>query len=563
MSDEGKKYLKIAAGVLIVLVVLAVAACLGWPAYRHFKERRNEAQAQDFFAKGDYRNALLCARVALLLNSNNVPACRVMAELNDSVHSPATLDWRRRVAELSPAISNKLDLASAGLRYENPPFPLTTQILGELSSSAGKLPDFHVLSAELDLSLHRMAAAENQFETACELEPTNQLFQLNLAVIRLDSTNAAAVVDAARAKLKEFSNDPNLGPAALRSLVADRLMHDDVTNALDFSTQLLAGARAGLADRLQHLGILQRLKSPGLLPQLKSVQQSSTNVADVAQVALWMTVNGLSADTILWLTNLPSSLQTQPLVRRAMVNCFLAQTNWPALRDFAAKGDWGEIEFLRFAFLSRACSELGQSTIAQSNWQAAVTEAGEKPGSLNALLQLAGRWGMTQEQDDLLWIMVRKFPRERRASEELAGRYFAAGDTAKLNRLYSLLLAAFPNDDAVENNYAATSLLLKTNLPAAFKLAQDLFARFPGNPDVVSTYAYALHLQGRTRDGAAAMKKLKSESLKKPSTALYYGVLLSALGENEKAAPLLATAATGKQLLPEEKQLLAQAGKTE
>jgi predicted Zn-dependent protease len=562
VSDEGKKYLKIAAGAFIVLVVLTIAACLGWPAYRHFKERRNAAQAQDFFAKGDYRNALLCARVALLINSNNVPACRVMAELNDSVHSPAALDWRRRVAELSPAISNQLDLASAGLRYENPPFPLTTQILGELSSSAGKLPDFHVLSAELDLSLRRMTAAENEFEMASELEPTNQLFHLNLAVIRLGSTNAATA-DAARAKLKELSNDPRLGPAALRSLAADRLMHNDTTNALNFSTQLLTSAQAGLPDRLQHLGILQRLKNPELLPQLKSVQQSSTNVADVAQVASWMTANGFSADTILWLTNLPATLQTQPPVRLAAVNCFLAQTNWPALRDFTAKGDWGEIEYLRFAFLSHACNELGQSTIAQSNWHAAVAEAGEKPGSLNELLQIAGRWGMTQEQDELLWIIAAKFPHERRAAEELAVRYFAAGDTVKLNQLYSLLLASFPNDDSVKNNFTATSLLLKTNLPTAFKLAQDLFARLPDNPDVVSTYAYALHLQGRTREGAAAMEKLKGESLKKPSTALYYGVLLSALGENEKAAPLLATAAAGKQLLPEEKQLLAQARKAE
>jgi hypothetical protein len=59
------------------------------------------------------------------------------------------------------------------------------------------------------------------------------------------------------------------------------------------------------------------------------------------------------------------------------------------------------------------------------------------------------------------------------------------------------------------------------------------------------------------------LEKLKNESLEKPSTALYYGVLLSALGENEKAARFLALAETDGQLLPEEKQLLAVARKAQ
>jgi hypothetical protein len=68
-----------------------------------------------FFAKGDYRNAWLSVRQALLVNSNNVQACRIMAELEDAVHSPATLDWCRRRAALSPATDNKLLLASVRL----------------------------------------------------------------------------------------------------------------------------------------------------------------------------------------------------------------------------------------------------------------------------------------------------------------------------------------------------------------------------------------------------------------------------------------------------------------
>ena len=112
--------------------------------------------------------------------------------------------------DVIPRLTNKLLLASAALRYQGPPYPLTSQVLEDLSASAANMPDFHIVSAELDLSLHRMAEAETQFEAASQLEPTNRLFQLNLAVIRLVSTNTA-VADAARAKLKQFSTDTNLG----------------------------------------------------------------------------------------------------------------------------------------------------------------------------------------------------------------------------------------------------------------------------------------------------------------------------------------------------------------
>jgi len=88
-----------------------------------------------------------------------------------------------------------------GLRYQGPPYPLTSQVLGDLSASAANVPAYHLVFAELDLSLHRMAEAETEFEAASQLEPTNRLFQLNLAVIRLGLTNTAAADDA-RAKLK-------------------------------------------------------------------------------------------------------------------------------------------------------------------------------------------------------------------------------------------------------------------------------------------------------------------------------------------------------------------------
>jgi len=98
--------------------------------------------------------------------------------------------------------------------------------------------------------------------------------------------------------------------------------------------------------------------------------------------------------------------------------------------------------------------------------------------------------------------------------------------------------------------------LLKTNLTQACLWAAEAYAQAPTNADVVSTYAYALHLRGRDQDGLAALQKLNPSQLAQPSAALYYGLLLSATGKAGEAAPYLQIARTQGQLLPEEKRLL-------
>src|ERR1035438_6403337 len=105
--DDENRFLKfwIIAG---VVMFLALAVFPGRSVYQHLKEKHAVAQAQIFFSKGDYLNAWLSVRQALLVNSNNVQACLIIAKLSDAAHSPATLDALQRVVKLSPAITNKL-----------------------------------------------------------------------------------------------------------------------------------------------------------------------------------------------------------------------------------------------------------------------------------------------------------------------------------------------------------------------------------------------------------------------------------------------------------------------
>ena len=112
-----------------------------------------------------------------------------------------------------------------------------------------------------------------------------------------------------------------------------------------------------------------------------------------------------------------------------------------------------------------------------------------------------------------------------------------------------------PKDFEARNNLAATSLLLKLNVNKAYELAKALYTERPDHAVIASTYAFALHLRGSTREGLAVLQKLKPEALEEPSVALYYGVLLSASGQPAQARKYLDLAQPAK-LLPEEKQLL-------
>jgi Flp pilus assembly protein TadD len=103
-------------------------------------------------------------------------------------------------------------------------------------------------------------------------------------------------------------------------------------------------------------------------------------------------------------------------------------------------------------------------------------------------------------------------------------------------------------------------MLLRLNLSTAHELARETYAQNPEDGIIASTYAYSLHLQGRTKEGLDAFKKLKPETLDQPLVAFYYGLLLSASGQTNQAGKYLSLASKS-ELLPEERNLMAQASK--
>jgi len=173
---------------------------------------------------------------------------------------------------------------------------------------------------------------------------------------------------------------------------------------------------------------------------------------------------------------------------------------------------------------------------------------------------MAQAWGWAGEREELLWVIVQRFPSERWALESLKHLYLATGNSRGLHKLYSTLATVDANDLVAKNNLSALSLLLNLQTARAHELAREVHSRVPTNAVFASTYAYSLHLQGKTKEGLKALEDLPTSQLEIPNIAAYYGVLLAADGETEKAKKYLEIAAR-EQLLPEEKVMIEQARK--
>ncbi|HLH56087.1 MAG TPA: hypothetical protein VKY92_20975 [Verrucomicrobiae bacterium] len=509
--------------------------------------------------KGDLGGASLSARQVLRLDPSNAVACRLMADVCERSRSPALLDWLRRLCDHQPASSNQLRLAACALRLERPPYRVARETLRVLEPALQDRAGFQILSAELDLKSNRLEDARWHFAKAASLDPENPLHKLNIAVLDLQSTNAA-VATAARRSLEELSAGPRLGALALRWLVMDELRRTNLEAAAAISLRLLARPGAQLEDRLRYVAVLQQQHEHArMVQELQNIQaDAGTNLVDLFTVCEWMGQHELANEGLSWLGELsPESLRVQPMPL-AYADLLVSKKDWNALEGFLANQKWGELEFLKIAMLSRAAAGRQEVNVQAARWSVSIRLAGDRLGALDLLLSLAEQWGFSREE--VLWTIARRFPKEERwALDELEQDYLAGRDTRGLNRVSAQRLQSSPSgaDLTNGNNFATTSMLLGINLAKAHSVARELYHRERADPLIASTYAYSLHLQGRTAEALELLRPLEAVLRETPSAAFYYGILLAAAGDT-KAAEFLALIDSNK-LLPEEKQLLSDA----
>jgi hypothetical protein len=213
---------------------------------------------------------------------------------------------------------------------------------------------------------------------------------------------------------------------------------------------------------------------------------------------------------------------------------------------------------MRHAYQARALREQNLTTSSKAQWEQALKLANGQEADLAMLLNLAVQWSWRSEGEDVLWIVVNKYPGEKWALRSLARALFLGGRTRSLMQLFNQETKRAPSDLAAKNNVAMTALLLDEHELKPLKLAREVYLKDPTNALYASTYALALHLQTNNAEALKVLEQLNPQELENPSVSGCYGLVLQSTGHAAKARKYL-DLTSHAVLLPEERQLIEKA----
>jgi tetratricopeptide (TPR) repeat protein len=270
----------------------------------------------------------------------------------------------------------------------------------------------------------------------------------------------------------------------------------------------------------------------------------------------WMNARELGGDALTWMNRLPPEVRNRPATLIAMAECHAAQRNWGGMAAFLREPTWSADNHLRLGMLSLALRNDGKVTEATEEWSKALAVGGGHAETLTQLFRLAVGRGLRVEADETLWTLIHRYPLETWAYQALQNAYQARKDSVGMLRLAELMARQNPDNLLAKNNQAMLSLLLKTNLAQAHRLAEEVYSRAKANGSAVSTYAYSLHLQGKTLEALRLFESMDTATLAQPGVSAYYGLLLASSGDTARAERFLARIRPAT-LLPEEEVLFA------
>ncbi len=502
--------------------------------------------------------AALTARRALQMNPANADAARLIAQIADRAGDRAAVDWWRKVVELRPHdTEDALGLIRSALRVND--LVTAEKTLTSLDETAKQTAGYYAASGRVAEVKKNLVEAESHWTKASEIAPDNTAYQFQLALIRLGSKDPAKR-ESAQQTLERLRTDPKQRTSATRTLILDGVAHHaEVKRMQLLASELQSYPEATLTDRLLYLEILRQLHDPGFDEYLKKLEQAAaSNPADLASLLSWMSGNETAPAGIEFSKNLPAESLGKWPVPPAVAALYASLKDWSGLEHMTRTTDWQPYDFLRRAFLSRALREQEKKFPFEQEWMAAQKEASAQPQSLLMLARTTAAWSWENETVDLLWILSKSDETRLEALQTLYQHYVKQGDSAGLYRTLIRLVEAVPNDLILQNNLAQVSLLLGVDLERARKVAADLTSKEPSNGSFISTYAFSLYVKGDVKGALQAMDKLTPDQLRDPSLAVYYGVVLAAVGQKEKARNCLQRASEAN-LLPEEKALVARA----
>jgi tetratricopeptide (TPR) repeat protein len=542
---------------LAVAIVVGVLGVVGVQAYKKVRHATVLSRAREFMEKKDYTQAAMAARWALDIKPGDPEAANLLAKAAEEVGARDAVQLQRMAATLQPdAPESYLRWANSALRsgdLVNARLALDGMQKAKLENAA-----YYDARARLADAAGQPELIEPAMAEAVRLEPANPLYRLRLASMQTGSGDPA-VRERAVATIEELSANPETRRAALRVLLHAAMVRRDGPRTIAMAERLRSAPEARPEDVLVYLGVMrkaQRWEFWWALGQLQAAPPGDP--AELTEIFRWLVRNNLASLAAEWGKRLPNETRLRPPVAIAVAEALTVQKDWEGLRPIVRAGEWGDLDFQRRALLARVLREAGDEPGSRTQWDSAVTTAGDRVESYETLMTLTRLWKWDAEQTALLWTMARGKAAPKPALDELLRRNLAQGRTLDLLAVFSRQLELDPGNPEVKNNVAYASLLLGTGKKRAETLALEAYRADPKNPGFAATHGFALYSAGRYDEGLQVVRTVADADLAVPANAMTCGLLLAATGARDEARLHLAVAQKGP-LLPEEKALVARA----
>jgi lipopolysaccharide biosynthesis regulator YciM len=550
------------AGLAIALVGVFFVS-YGSRLYENWHERRLLETATTLLQEGQLTKAAQMAQDLYRRHADSLAALSILADTAERQNLQEAVAWRERIALLLPNDpESQLNLASAALRFGN--LDVAREALNRVSPSDRDSAAFHVVAGWLASAEGNFAEQEEQFAAAIKKEPSNDLYQFNLAALQIRSKDADKSTDA-RETLERLITITPYRTGALRALLNDAVERNDRTGADSFAQQLQMSPEVTFGDYLLCLNFYQKLDEKKFRRLLEKVKPfAARNASDLASLIDWMNQNGLAGDVVKWVDKLSSAQLSSPPASVAVADAYATVKNWSRLKRWTRSGNWGDAEYLRLAYGAiaerhfRSDNDSNTKSEFETLWQSAADLSEDVPDHELRLARLATKWQLASHAQEL-WTRVEENPTMRReALDNLRQLYRAKDETTKLYAVLQRLHESSPNEAPITADLARLGLNLDENPESSHQLAKEAYGRAPNDVNCAVTYAFSLHRLGRNADALAIIHNLPPEALHDAHAAIYVALVLVEGSELEGAKDYIKAAENAKLYL-EEKKLLEEA----
>lgn len=537
-------------------LILAVGAFGAKPAYRKFKQWRSgrlAASAVQLLEQNNPAAAREKAQAALMLSPGNATALRAMAQALTRVTNAAALQfWAQLIQTGQAHATDRRTFIEQTLRAG------AAEVAGrELQKLLNESPEHPVnlwLASQWFTLINNRTQALEYAALAALRDPTNRQYKLFLSSLQYDAAEASQKQTARSNVWNRAHDNDALGLEAMMFLA----QRSDLT--LDEKRELISRLQQHPARNITHelLALTLRIAAePNRRSDILNEAIEHYHKAEPekrVRFAVWLNQNNES-DRTLTAVPLEEALKRKDFFL-PFVDAMAALGRWAELRTiFETKQPPMETAYVE-AFQARCDLELKNRSLADLHWRAALRAAERNPEQLLWLARYAEKCDEIETARKAFRSLIACVGNPLPAFRELQRFTERNGSTVELRDLLGEMTRRWPNDLALQNDFAYLNLLLGTELAASYQVASRLAAQFPDSLPFRTTLALALY---RQRDFQAALNAYRGKDYQwqmalKNQRAVHAAVL-AANGQTIDAKQLLA-GFTPQSLRPEERALI-------